>query len=395
MCVCLSGPISNSLMLGPVHRILLLFVPNHQIPRPIRPPIGYTKERFEHIPFRTILPSHASICIRANYIKAVYVGRIFYSVTMLFVKASILTEWIHLFVPRGTRDAFFWTCQAVLVCNTIYYVVIVVTTNMACSPRAKIWDDAIPGTCRDKKAPLVISSGINILSDLAILALPQRIIWRLHLSKEKRIGVSLVFTFGILCASNQLHPEVTVQWTGTLIHAIYYRTVISACVRMAESFKYVNATDTTYAMAPVWLWALGEMTCTFIVACVPALPKLFKYHGWTAKLERPLRWLKGRSRTSSDTSTPTWPRSSYYRSGLRKSMHFKIAGNILPLVHHPDNRDPGPLPPEQDTIRSANGQTTVIPMTHIPTREECANDTGALDRLYPHYPWAGRNQGQN
>lgn len=41
-------------------------------------------------------------------------------------------------------------------------------------------------------------AAINVVLDLVILVIPQRIIWRLKMKKAKKIGVSLIFLIGIL-----------------------------------------------------------------------------------------------------------------------------------------------------------------------------------------------------
>jgi hypothetical protein len=38
----------------------------------------------------------------------------------------------------------------------------------------------------------------NLVSDIFILILPQRIIWRLNMSREKKIGIALMFAVGLM-----------------------------------------------------------------------------------------------------------------------------------------------------------------------------------------------------
>lgn len=144
-----------------------------------------------------------------------YVGWILYSVNMLFVKASILIEWSRIFVPRGTRNAFFWTCQALLLCNILYYTAIIIAENLTCIPRQRIWDPTITGgKCISAKNQLVSSSVINVMSDLMILALPQKIVWKLQLSKRKKLGVSLIFAIGILYGKPIYHFSYISPYTS-------------------------------------------------------------------------------------------------------------------------------------------------------------------------------------
>ncbi len=131
-------------------------------------------------------------------LQIIYIGINLYSATMFVMKASILREWARLFVPCGSRNAFFWTCHILLAVTVLFGGSVLISTNLTCFPREKIWDKTKPGRCSDPKVILIISSVINVVLDLFILLLPQNIIWRLQMTKKKKVGMSLIFTIGIL-----------------------------------------------------------------------------------------------------------------------------------------------------------------------------------------------------
>ena len=161
--------------------------------------MGYPGEAFGLTVLRKT-PNHYYCCNGfANYAQSVFICRILYSVTLLFVKASILMDWARVFVPAGTRNTFFWTCYILLWVNVLYYTAIVIASNLACTPREKIWDPTVPGgKCTNLKVSLVVSSTSNVVSDILILLLPQNIIWRLQMPLKRKIGVSLIFVVGIM-----------------------------------------------------------------------------------------------------------------------------------------------------------------------------------------------------
>lgn len=68
-----------------------------------------------------------------------------------------------------------------------------------CIPREKIWNPFFEGgRCYVKMGVTGFASGIvNIVSDFAILLLPQWVIWNLNTSKSKRAGVSVLFVIGL------------------------------------------------------------------------------------------------------------------------------------------------------------------------------------------------------
>lgn len=123
---------------------------------------------------------------------------ILYGIIIMLLKAAILFEWIHLFVPLGIRNSFWWTCHITLWTNVMFYIACTVVENFSCVPREKIWNKLIDGHCVNNPA-LIMSSGVlNLVSDVVIFALPQKMIWSLHISMRRRVGICVLFTTGAL-----------------------------------------------------------------------------------------------------------------------------------------------------------------------------------------------------
>lgn len=117
---------------------------------------------------------------------------------MLTIKTAILVEWKNIFVPRGVRNSFYWTCLAMMVFNILYYSAGIIAANLACFPYRAIWDITISGKCINSKGLISSGAGLNLVSDLVILLFPQRVIWSLNISIKKKIGVSVAFAVGLL-----------------------------------------------------------------------------------------------------------------------------------------------------------------------------------------------------
>ncbi|KAI1077037.1 hypothetical protein F5B20DRAFT_593640 [Whalleya microplaca] len=179
-----------------------------------------------------------------------HIGTNLCAVTLMVVKAAILMEWNRLFVPCGTRNPFFWTCLIVLWTHTLFHGSWIIAENLSCIPHRKIWDMMQEGTCIDVKVLYVLAAVINLFTNIIILILPHKVIWSLQMSTKDKIGVSLIFAIGILAC-------------------------ISSAVRLFETVKYTKSKDITYAMSGMYLWALAEMTCQFLVFCIPAVPRVF------------------------------------------------------------------------------------------------------------------------
>ncbi|KAI0184730.1 hypothetical protein EV127DRAFT_374213 [Xylaria flabelliformis] len=268
-----------------------------------------------------------NVLVRDSYLIAVN----FYAAAILFVKTSILLDWLQIFTPRGTRGALFWILHVIIWFNALFYTSIVVAGNLSCRPFNRIWDKRIPGVCFNR-APLdLTSAGVNLFCDIVILLAPQRVIWQLQLTTAKKIGVSIIFAIGLLA-------------------------IASATGRLVATKLYTTLPDFTYEISKAGLWGLGELSSAFFVLCIPNLPGIFK--GPNA-LGRTVRSIFSCSLIHSKTSDASGPRKlqvddgnyhrmessqlslvdlpakTYQLSNAMEHAHLHSPRNDGPLIHHP------------------------------------------------------------
>lgn len=68
-----------------------------------------------------------------------------------------------------------------------------------CQPVSKLWSPWKEGKCMNMGAMSVTTACFNVVTDLAILAIAQRVIWKvLNRDKEKRMRLSIVFCAGLM-----------------------------------------------------------------------------------------------------------------------------------------------------------------------------------------------------
>lgn len=141
------------------------------------------------------MPSETNQVLQAHFVSTVL-----YTLIVSLIKIAILTEWTHIFVPRGTRTYFWWSCKITTCVVAVWGVISFVVVNINCTPYEANWNALLPDRmCRYNFSALMLPSAvINFLLDLVPLILPHRIIWGLHLSTSQKLGVSLVFTAGLL-----------------------------------------------------------------------------------------------------------------------------------------------------------------------------------------------------
>ena len=110
-------------------------------------------------------------------------------------KIAILALYHHLFPNKNIRLGVF-IILGILVSLTISTVI---TGLSSCRPFAANWNPKIPGAyCINKEAFFRYGSIPNILTDIAMLALPAKIVWRLHTSTRLKIGLMATFSAGSL-----------------------------------------------------------------------------------------------------------------------------------------------------------------------------------------------------
>ncbi|TGJ88105.1 hypothetical protein E0Z10_g639 [Xylaria hypoxylon] len=224
-----------------------------------------------------------------------FLGTQMYLATMIFLKPAILLEWARIFGP-GNRKGFRWTCYILAGVNSTYYLINILIEVNSCHPRAYYWDKTIPGGhCLDGPVLALTSALVNLIFDLAILILPQTVIWRLNMSRRRKAGVSIVFIIGLLA-------------------------VASAILRIAFGISYVSNIDYTYILSSQSILCIAELTAGFLVFASPAAPKpvlhLIKQAG--SSVDRLIGSSRGSNR-GVETGEETQSRSFMFRFSRKRS----------------------------------------------------------------------------
>ena len=129
------------------------------------------------------------------------ITEIIYCPVIFATKLAILLQIQHIFVTG--RNIRFYLLQLVIWVNGIWYFINVFLIAFMCTPRAKIWDDMVPGHCFIDFYTVNLTSAIfNPVSDILILILP--IFWacKLQMVWKRKVGVVLIFATGIMLVSH-------------------------------------------------------------------------------------------------------------------------------------------------------------------------------------------------
>ena len=84
--------------------------------------------------------------------------------------------------------------------QSLFLPAVVILLSVQCIPHEAIWDIRLQATasCFPLPALQQTSATIHFVTDLVIMALPQKIIYDLNLSWQKKLGLGFVFGLGIL-----------------------------------------------------------------------------------------------------------------------------------------------------------------------------------------------------
>ncbi|KAL8734451.1 MAG: hypothetical protein Q9181_003189 [Wetmoreana brouardii] len=182
------------------------------------------------------------------------VETVIYNPTIIFVKTSILLQYITVFVAHR-RNFFHYACHILIWVNVLFYTIMTFSYMFECKPRRKLWIPHTPGHCRNEHARGLFSGGINVASDFLILILPLPVLLRLQMPSGKKLRLLLVFGVGLAaCVASIVRLVYTVQ--------------INPDVDSSEYQLQINKEG---------LCAMAEIAIGIIVGCMPHVHKSFRH----------------------------------------------------------------------------------------------------------------------
>lgn len=123
------------------------------------------------------------------------VTSIVYGLVMLIVKTAILLFYRRIFLTQK-GELFDWVLRVFMAIIIIFYGTTTLIKIWLCAPREKIWDHSVPGHCLSISSLFNASGLFNWLTDILILLIPVKTLWRLQMSARKKAGIAAVFTLG-------------------------------------------------------------------------------------------------------------------------------------------------------------------------------------------------------
>ncbi|CAH0052153.1 unnamed protein product [Clonostachys solani] len=259
---------------------------------------------------------------------------VIYEATMASIKIAILLEWLRIFVPTGTRGWFWRISWSLLILVSMYYVGAILTLVFSCIPHEKIWNTTMPGRCSDTSLIFITSASINLVSDVIMLILPQKKIWGLKLTLQRKFHISLAFSIGLMACA-------------------------CAAVRLQAGLHLYHSEDRTYSIAPIALWCMAEMTCGYLIYSLPCAPKVYGPKGWIGKFVVRAGFMSSGGSTSQGLS-----QSSHWRSKNPNSStngYYQVDDTVQLQALPPARSNHNKMDPEDGIVRTTRIEATNEP----------------------------------
>jgi hypothetical protein len=169
----------------------------------------------------------------------------------LTLKVAILLEWIRVLFPSQQRKTvYWWAIHGTLAFTVIGYLFMFLIWNLHCQPHEAIYRKTLANKCLDIVTIEIPCVTINLVIDMAILLIPQPVIWKLKMPRSRKIGVSVVFIVGTM-------------------------SVIAGAVRTYIMTLYVKGADTSWLSGQMYSWSVIEIACGIVTYCAISAPKFY------------------------------------------------------------------------------------------------------------------------
>ncbi|KAM5341461.1 hypothetical protein ACJ41O_014492 [Fusarium nematophilum] len=168
-----------------------------------------------------------------------------YAFTLFFAKVSILSFYWRMFRVTNIKVAI----QILMVCSVIWILARTFLTTFHCIPVYAFWDFSVKNaTCAIESSKFFFGTVLaHVILDVLILILPIVQIQKLQLPKMQKVGIILMFMFGILVC-------------------------VAGMVIVGVSTTFDNKSpDMTWNLAPIIIWATVEVNLVTISTCLPTI----------------------------------------------------------------------------------------------------------------------------
>ncbi|KAK0616663.1 hypothetical protein B0T14DRAFT_588881 [Immersiella caudata] len=147
-----------------------------------------------------------------------YIVVMLYNPQLALVKSSVLFFMLRLGRHQSTLRRII---QVLNWSNIALLVAVLFASIFTCVPVHKYWDRSIPGHCNNEPLQYLITSGLTILTDILVLAIPVHIVIGLQVARKLKIMLICVLCSGVMqVLSNPSHLSSKLTFPSVTIFSI-------------------------------------------------------------------------------------------------------------------------------------------------------------------------------
>ncbi|KAF7114373.1 hypothetical protein CNMCM5793_008325 [Aspergillus hiratsukae] len=195
--------------------------------------------------------------------RADYAFTVLYNPALMAVKTSILV--FYLTLTKGEK-VFRWANYVTLFAVNAAGLALTLVNVFQCHPVAAAFTYPLPPTahCIDILTLYLSSSPVNIITDLAILFIPNPILTQMRLPRKQKIILVVTFSFGFFVA------------VVDVIRIVYIQDAATSRQIAVKDLHYQSATgdDFSWYASLSFMWSVVEVNVSVMCACVPSLKPL-------------------------------------------------------------------------------------------------------------------------
>lgn len=118
-----------------------------------------------------------------------------YAISVMCPKLAIVHLYLRVFSDRGR--IYRWGADGTGAVIVATWITCIFLASFMCRPFAYYWNRTIPGgRCLDQTTAIRVISIPNIVTDLVLLVLPLRPLYKLHVKLPVKIGLMITFLVG-------------------------------------------------------------------------------------------------------------------------------------------------------------------------------------------------------
>ncbi|KAI1424880.1 hypothetical protein F5Y12DRAFT_749647 [Xylaria sp. FL1777] len=249
--------------------------------------------------------------------QALWAGLLIQILAFAFIKASIVVFYRRIFRGKWFRRS----TTVIIVVIYSWTISFFFASLFQCIPVSQgflpTWERT--GKCYDPHPMFVSMASTNLIIDIAILAIPQPLVWRLNMPRRRRVLISLVFLLGGFYVFIHIAPGYV---TATLLAMLTWCSIVGVSAARIYFFHSIVANprlwfDVTYNTAAAFYWTNLDTCVAVICASLPSIHPLL-VHLSPGKILRSFASMVSMRSSNRISSTPP-PESEFQLHTMKTS----------------------------------------------------------------------------